>query len=99
MTVGLIGCGGRGTGAALQAMNAEDGTVVLTAVADPEVDLVAYEKRKIKGAIHNLTDAAMKLGEAIYKAGQEEAEAGGAEDDGPRGVDDDIVDADFEEVK
>ena len=35
LKVGLIGCGGRGTGAALQALSAEQGTVVLTAVADP----------------------------------------------------------------
>lgn len=34
LKVGLIGCGGRGTGAALQAMNAEDGTVHLTHMAD-----------------------------------------------------------------
>ncbi len=33
LKVGLIGCGGRGTGAALQATNAED-NVVLTAMAD-----------------------------------------------------------------
>jgi molecular chaperone DnaK len=39
----------------------------------------------------------MKLGEAIYKAQQ--AEGGDAEDeDGPRDVDDDIVDADFEDL-
>ena len=34
ISVGLIGCGGRGTGAALQALRAEPGTVVLTAMAD-----------------------------------------------------------------
>lgn len=34
LKVGLVGCGGRGTGAALQAMLAEPGTVQLTAVAD-----------------------------------------------------------------
>jgi molecular chaperone DnaK len=39
----------------------------------------------------------MKLGEAIYKASQEEAgDAGGEEN--PRSVDDDIVDADFEDL-
>ncbi len=32
--VGLVGCGGRGTGAASQALKSEDGTVVLTAIAD-----------------------------------------------------------------
>ena len=50
---------------------------------------------KIKGAIQNLTEAAMKLGEAIYKASQTE----GSSEDDPRPVDeDDIVDADFEDL-
>ena len=50
---------------------------------------------KIKGAIQNLTEAAMKLGEAIYKASQTE----GSNEDDPRPVDeDDIVDADFEDL-
>ncbi|WP_372604731.1 molecular chaperone DnaK [Actibacterium sp.] len=52
---------------------------------------------KIKSGIQNVTEAAMKLGEAIYKSQQEaagEADAG----DEPRGVDDDIVDADFEDL-
>jgi len=57
---------------------------------------------KIKGGIQNLTDAAMKLGEAIYKAQQSEAEAGAEADAkaeaGPRGVDEEIVDADFEDL-
>jgi predicted dehydrogenase len=34
LRVGLIGCGGRGTGAAANALHAENGTVVLTAMAD-----------------------------------------------------------------
>ena len=51
---------------------------------------------KIRGGIQNLTEAAMKLGEAIYKASA--AETGGSEDGNPRGVDDDIVDADFEDL-
>jgi myo-inositol 2-dehydrogenase/D-chiro-inositol 1-dehydrogenase len=34
LRIGLIGCGGRGTGAASQALRAENGTVVLTAMAD-----------------------------------------------------------------
>ncbi len=55
---------------------------------------------KIKSGIQNVTDAAMKLGEAIYKAQQEEAagESGGSEEEAPRGVDEDIVDADFEDI-
>ena len=39
----------------------------------------------------------MRLGEAIYKASQDAAE-GGADEEGPRSVDDDIVDADFEDL-
>ena len=50
---------------------------------------------KIKGGIQNLTEAAMRLGEAIYKASQEDGDAG---DDAARSVDDDIVDADFEDL-
>jgi molecular chaperone DnaK len=51
---------------------------------------------KIKSSIQNLTEAAMKLGEAIYKSSQAENEGRG--EDGPRDVDDDIVDADFEDL-
>ena len=55
---------------------------------------------KIRGAVQNLTEASMKLGEAIYKAQTAEAEAAGRGQDGddPRSVDDDIVDADFEDL-
>jgi molecular chaperone DnaK len=55
---------------------------------------------KIKSGIQNVTEAAMKLGEAIYKAEQAKSEGGAEpeEDDGPRGVDEDIVDADFEDL-
>ncbi|MDV4144605.1 MULTISPECIES: molecular chaperone DnaK [Shimia] len=52
---------------------------------------------KIKGGIQNVTEAAMKLGEAIYKASQDEgAGEPDAADMGPG--DDDIVDADFEDL-
>ncbi|MCC6305458.1 MAG: molecular chaperone DnaK [Rhodobacteraceae bacterium] len=52
---------------------------------------------KIRSAIQNLTEAAMRLGEAIYKA--EQAKSGAAA--GPEaaaGGEDDIVDADFEDL-
>ncbi|TCK99918.1 molecular chaperone DnaK [Shimia isoporae] len=52
---------------------------------------------KIKSGIQNVTESAMKLGEAIYKASQEEGDAEpDAADMGPG--DDDIVDADFEDL-
>ena len=62
-------------------------------------DLEGEDAGKIKSGIQNVTESAMKLGEAIYKAAQEEA--GEAEPDMP-GADeagnDDIVDADFEDI-
>ena len=62
-----------------------------------ETDGVSAEK--IKSGIQNVTEAAMKLGEAIYKAQQEQAgEADPADAEEPSAVDDDIVDADFEDL-
>jgi molecular chaperone DnaK len=67
-----------------------------------EETLETEDAGKIKGGIQNLTEASMKLGEAIYKASQDEAAAAPdpdeEPDDTPRGVDDDIVDADFEDL-
>jgi molecular chaperone DnaK len=64
-----------------------------------EEALKTDEVGKIKGAVQNLTEAAMKLGEAIYKAEQEKSgEADASPEDEPRDVDDDIVDADFEDM-
>ena len=53
---------------------------------------------KIKSGIQNVTEASMKLGEAIYKAQAEQAEASDATEDEPRATDEDIVDADFEDL-
>ncbi len=49
---------------------------------------------KLKSGVQNVTEAAMKLGEAIYKASQE-AEDG---EEAPKEADDDILDADFEDL-
>ena len=61
---------------------------------DLEKDGVSAEK--IRSGIQNVTEAAMRLGEAIYKASQDEADGEPAPAD--RGRDDDIVDADFEDL-
>ena len=53
---------------------------------------------KIKSGIQNVTEAAMKLGEAIYKAAQEEGEDIAEAADAPHDGDDDIVDAEFEDL-
>ncbi|MDA5556878.1 molecular chaperone DnaK [Shimia sp. MMG029] len=63
-----------------------------------EKDDVTAEK--LKSGIQNVMEVAMRLGEAIYKSSQEDA--GGADmpdmDDAGPAADDDIVDADFEDL-
>jgi molecular chaperone DnaK len=61
-----------------------------------EDTLKTEDAGKIKGGIQNLTEAAMKLGEAIYKAQAASGDQG--DGDEARGVDEDIVDADFEDL-
>jgi molecular chaperone DnaK len=69
------------------------------AIAALNDDLETENADKIKSGIQNVTEAAMKLGEAIYKASA--AEAGEEEPmaaDEARGGDDDILDAEFEDL-
>ncbi|GAA3858145.1 molecular chaperone DnaK [Celeribacter arenosi] len=70
------------------------------AIAALKDQLETNDASKIRSGVQNVTEAAMKLGEAIYKADQ--AKAGNGDDmdveDGPSSVDDDIVDADFEDL-
>ncbi|MEO0751578.1 MAG: Hsp70 family protein, partial [Pseudomonadota bacterium] len=63
---------------------------------DLEKDDVTGEK--IKAGIQNVTEAAMKLGEAIYKASQDEGEEEPVAADQAGPDDDTIVDADFEDL-
>ncbi len=61
-----------------------------------EKDDVTAEK--LKSGIQNVMEVAMRLGEAIYKSSQEEAGGDMPDmDEGPA-ADDDIVDADFEDL-
>ena len=74
--------------------------VIELALANLKEHMETDDAGKIRGGIQNVTEASMKLGEAIYKA---QAEATGeadpaADGDEPRSVDDDIVDADFEDL-
>ena len=70
------------------------------AVAALKDELEKGDADKIKAGIQNVTEASMKLGEAIYKAqaeeGSDEPEAADTAE-GPSD-DDDIVDADFEDL-
>jgi molecular chaperone DnaK len=64
----------------------------------------ADDVEPIRSATQALMQASMKLGEAIYAADKGGAEAGDADGaapgaDGARNSGDNVVDADFEEVK
>jgi molecular chaperone DnaK len=52
----------------------------------------------IKAKSETLSNATMKLGQAMYEAQQEEAAAGDAASDAARDEEEDVVDADFEEI-
>ena len=68
------------------------------AVGALEDALKTEDSGKIKSGIQNVMDASMRLGEAIYKAQQ--SPSGDADDDAEprRAGDEDIVDADFEDL-
>ena len=89
-------------------VSATEKQTIETAIADLKAALTGEDADAIKAKTEVLTQASMKLGEAMYKANQEAgpgAAAGGAGDQaGPSsgkssgGPDDTVVDADFEEV-
>jgi len=68
------------------------------AIAALKDELETENADKIKSGIQNVTESAMKLGEAIYKSSQAEAEGQAPDMDEASGVDDDILDADFEDL-
>jgi molecular chaperone DnaK len=68
------------------------------AIANLNEQLETDDAGKIRAGIQNVREASMKLGEAIYKAEQEKSGEADPDEDGPRNVDDDIVDADFEDI-
>ena len=77
---------------------AADKTEAEGAIAAVKSALEGTDVEALKSATERLTQAAMKVGEAAYKAGQEAegAEAGAAA--GAKADEKDIVDADFEDV-
>ena len=79
---------------------ASDKEAIEKAVADLKAALASENAEEIKTKTTALTEVSMKLGEAMYKAQQEQAAAGGGEGAGPSeaGADDKVVDADFTEV-
>jgi molecular chaperone DnaK len=78
-------------------VSAEDKSAIEAAVADLKTVIDGEDAEVIKTKTAALAEASMKLGEAMYKASQAEAEAKAS--GGDKSADDDVVDADFEEVK
>lgn len=78
-------------------VSAEVKTEIETAIADTKAALEGDDAEAIKEKANLLAQASMKLGEAMYKASQEDAAHADAAADAEK--DDDVVDADFEEVK
>ncbi len=83
----------------------EEKTAIETAIADLKTALEGEDEAAIKEKTETLGQASMKLGEAMYAAQQAEegaaegpADGAGAETGGEQPADDDVVDADFEEV-
>ncbi|MEO9863980.1 MAG: molecular chaperone DnaK [Yoonia sp.] len=68
------------------------------AIAALKDDLEGDNADKIKSGIQNVTESAMKLGEAIYKASQDEENGEDEVKGADEGGDDDILDADFEDL-
>ncbi|MBN9305111.1 MAG: molecular chaperone DnaK [Devosia sp. 67-54] len=78
-------------------VGADEKSAIETALADLKGVLEGEDAEAIKDKTNALAEASMKLGEAMYKASQAEAEAKAS--GGAKPADDDVVDADFEEVK
>lgn len=72
-----------------------DKSIIETAIADAKTALAGEDVEAIKAKTNALAEAQMKLGEAMYKEQGAGEGAPGAE----HKADDDVVDADFEEVK
>ena len=83
-------------------VGADEKTAIESASAALKDALKGDDAEDIKAKTNTLAQASMKLGEAMYKAGQAgEGEPGAADgaDAGAAPKDDNVVDADFEEVE
>ena len=76
---------------------ASDKSTIEAAIASLKTALEGEDVEAINARANELAQASMKLGEAMYKAEQATAGAGGAT--GTQSADEDVIDADFKEVK
>lgn len=86
-------------------VSSEDKSAVETAIAELKAVIDGQDVEAIKAASSKLSEAQMKLGEVAYKEmqaegkGEETAEESSSETEGQSEAPQDVVDADFEEVK
>ena len=78
-------------------ISAEEKKAIENGIADLKKSLEGTDAEDIKKKTQNLIQVSMKLGEAVYKS-QQKPEAGKAKDTKPDDKDN-VVDADFEDVK
>jgi len=78
-------------------VSAEDKGAIETALEELKTSLQGDDGEDIKAKTNKLAEASMKLGQAMYEAAQNSEGEGEAED--IKADNDDVVDADFEEVK
>ena len=78
-------------------VTAEDKAAIETAIAALKTSVEGDDAEDIKAKTQALSEASMKLGQAMYEAAQA-AEEGEAEAAQQTASDDDVVDADFEEI-
>ena len=81
-------------------VSAEDKASIETALAELKTAAEGDDSEAIKAKTQTLAEVSMKLGQAMYDASQaaEAAAAQGGEADATAKADDDVVDADFEEI-
>jgi len=75
----------------------EDKEAIETALEELKSSLQGDDADDIKARTNKLAEASMKLGQAMYEAAQ--AEGGESSEDDIKADNDDVVDADFEEIK
>ena len=75
-----------------------DKSTIEAAITALKTALEGEDAEAITTKTNELVQASMKLGEAMYKAQQSEAESAGGDDQAAGKQDDDVIDADFKEV-
>ena len=83
-------------------ISAEEKKAIENGIADLKKSLEGTDVEDIKKKTQSLIQVSMKLGEAVYKSQQKtnnDNKDGGVPKDGKPGEKDNVVDADFEDVK